>query len=172
MWLALLKKLLPTLIGLLASWIKARAEKPPEPKPEPKPTEPEKPKPEPQKPEPKPTEPEPPTPPKPEPEKPKPEPQKPPEPEYDDGTFAIPVREAFFGRLWPSSDGKASIRHKDGQVVLIGTRVGDDLFIDNYYLQKIGTTRISMRFNTGGERVLRVQRDGVTIASLPISVTY
>jgi len=57
-------------------------------------------------------------------------------------------------------------------VCLLGTKIGDDLYVDNYYLQKIGTTRVTLRLNTGGDRVLRIQRDGDVLSHMPILVSY
>ena len=163
-WLEVLKKLIPTVISVFLAWLKSR--------PHPQPKTPEVPAPKPPEPKPEPV-PLPPAPePEPEPEPLPPPPPPPPPPQYDSGVFEIPCKEAFFAILVPSPEGLTDIKHKDGSVVLIGTHVGDDLFIDNYYLQKIGTARVTLRFNTGGERVLRLQRDGATVASMPIIVTY
>jgi len=152
-----LPMIISALVSMIAGWFKKK---------EGGKEEEEKPVPEPPKPEPKP---EPvPEPPKPEP-KPEPVPE-PPKPIWDEGKFVIGKGVTFFAFLEKDSTGKISMEHKDGNLHIFNAEVGDFLYIDAYAVQQIGTVRLSLSFNGGGDRVLRVVREGVQVFAYPVTI--
>jgi hypothetical protein len=127
-----------------------------------------KPKPAPVPEEPKPVPPKPTPVPVPVPE-PKPVPPPPPPPEYDSGMLELMAEQPFFVLL---AKGEPAIKHKKGQVILIGTQPGDEFFADKWLLQTIGTVRLSIILKSPGTRTLKVRRNGEFIAEMTVMVKY
>ena len=141
-----LPMIISALISLISGWFKKKGggeEPAPEPVPEPVP--------EPQKPEPQ-----------------KPEPI--PEPIWGEGKFVIGKGIPFFAFLEKNSKKEVSMEHKDGNLYIFNAKVGDFLYIDGYAVQQIGTVRLSLSFNGGGDRTLRIVREGVQVFAYGVTV--
>jgi len=140
-----LPMIISALISLISGWFKKKVGGE-EPVPEPIP--------EPQKPEPKP----------------EPIPEPIPEPVWGEGKFVIGKGIPFFAFLEKNSKKEVSMEHKDGNLYIFNAKVGDFLYIDGYAVQQIGTVRLSLSFNGGGERTLRIVREGLQLAIMPTTV--